>query len=296
MPELPEVETLASDLNRLLAGTPSRFSGTGALVSSVEVGWARSVAMPSAEALAEGLCGRRILDVSRRGKFLQLSLSGPTYLLVHLRMSGHLAVLPQCAPPDPYERVALCLADGRRLVFSDPRKFGRLYWLDNPDLVLGKLGPDPLADDLTLEAFAGLLHGRRGALKPLLLNQAILAGLGNIYTDEALHRAHLHPLRKATTLTGPEIARLYSAVRDVLRQAIANRGTTLQDERFRDAEGRPGRNRDNLQVYRRKGEPCLCCGTPVERTVVGGRGTHYCPSCQKLDGAQCTVVGGKVNA
>jgi formamidopyrimidine-DNA glycosylase len=272
VPELPEVETLARDLRRLLCAAEFK---------SVTVSWPRSVAMPAADELVQGLPGQRVLDVSRRGKFLQLSLSGPSYLLVHLRMSGHLQVEADTAPLSPYARVVFALTDGRRVVFSDPRKFGRIYWLSQPDLVLGALGPEPLADDLTLDVFRSLLATRKGALKPLLLNQALLAGLGNIYTDEALFRAGLHPLRKANTLTEDEAARLYTAIRDVLQQAIGNRGTTLADARYRDAEGQPGHNRDNLRVYRHTGEPCPCCGAPIERTVVGGRGTHYCPHCQK---------------
>lgn len=272
MPELPEVETLARDLDRLIRGAEFR---------AVTVCWPRSVAMPAAEELAQGLPGQRVLAVGRKGKFLQFCLSGPSHLLIHLRMSGHVQVEPASAPLDSYARVVFDLTDGRRLVFSDPRKFGRIYWLAQPDLVLGTLGPDPLADDLTLDAFRRLLAKRKGALKPLLLNQALLAGLGNIYTDEALFRAGLHPLRKANTLTAAEVERLYNAIRDVLQQAIGNRGTTLADARYRDAEGQPGHNRENLRVYRRAGQPCPCCGSPIERIVVSGRGTHLCPRCQR---------------
>jgi len=272
MPELPEVETLARDLRRLLRGAEFK---------AVTISWPRSVATPGAEELVQGLPGLKILDVGRRGKFLQFSLSGPSYLLIHLRMSGHVQVEPAAAPLDAYARAVFALTDGRRMVFSDPRKFGRIYWLTRPDLVLGTLGPEPLADDLTLDAFRHLLARHKGAIKPLLLNQALLAGMGNIYTDEALFRAGLHPLRKANTLTADESERLYTAIREVLQQAIGNRGTTLADARYRDAEGRPGHNRENLRVYRHAGEPCPCCGTPIERTVVGGRGTHLCPHCQK---------------
>jgi len=272
MPELPEVETLARDLRRLLSG---------AEVKAVTITWPRSVAMPEAEALVQGLPGQRVLEVSRRGKFLQLSLSGRSYLLIHLRMSGHLQVEPNTAPLSSYARAVFDLSDGRRLVFSDPRKFGRIYWLTEPDLVLGALGPEPLADDLTPDAFRQVLARHKGAIKPLLLNQALLAGLGNIYTDEALFHAGLHPLRKANTLTADEAERLYTAIREVLHQAIANRGTTLDDARYRDAEGQPGHNRESIRVYHHTGEPCPCCGTPIERTVVGGRGTHFCPHCQE---------------
>lgn len=271
VPELPEVETLARDLRRLLRN---------AEISRVEARWARTVAVPGADELTKRLPGHKILDVHRRGKFLILSLSGPSYLMIHLRMSGQLRVEPGMCEPDPYARLILHLADGRQLIFSDTRKFGRVYWTMDPDLVLGSLGPEPLAQDLTLDSFATLLSSRRGMIKPLLLNQGFLAGLGNIYTDEALFLAGLHPRRKANSLSHSEVERLYGAIRQVLRQAIAGRGTTLADERYLDAEGSPGSYGERLCVYRRAGEPCTRCGVPLERIVVSGRGTHICPNCQ----------------
>ena len=272
MPELPEVETLARDLRPLLVG---------AKFADVEVRWPRTVALPAAEEFARQLPGHEILDVGRRAKFLLLSLSGPCYLLIHLRMSGQVRVEPGTTLPDNHVRLIFHLADGRQLIFSDTRKFGRVYLLDDPSIVLGHLGPEPLADDFTVDAFADLLSRRKGALKPLLLNQRFLAGLGNIYTDEALFVAGLHPLRKADTLSGGEVRRLYAAIRQVLQRAIGNRGTTLADGRYRDAQGQPGHNRESLLVYHRQGEPCLRCGTPIQRIVVAGRGTHFCPTCQR---------------
>jgi formamidopyrimidine-DNA glycosylase len=276
VPELPEVETLARDLRRLIVG--------GAL-GQVEVLWTRSVATPTAEELMCELPGREILDVGRRGKFLILSLSGPSYLLIHLRMSGQVRVENGERALDDHARVVFHLADGRQLVFSDTRKFGRIYWTTNLESVVGDLGPEPLADDFTADALVEILSRHKGALKPLLLNQRVLAGLGNIYTDEALFIARLHPLRKANSLSPAEIGQLYAAIRHVLRQAIDNRGTTLQDARYRDAQGRPGLNVDSLHVYHRAGEPCGNCGTPIERIVVGGRGTHICPCCQLTSGS-----------
>nr|MBC7245303.1 bifunctional DNA-formamidopyrimidine glycosylase/DNA-(apurinic or apyrimidinic site) lyase [Chloroflexota bacterium] len=271
MPELPEVETLAVDLRRLL---------TGAEFANVEVLWPKSVAMPAVDEFVRQVPGRKVLDVSRRGKFLVLSLSGPSFLLIHLRMSGHVRVEPTTEPVDGHARLIFHLSDGRRLLFSDPRKFGRVYWTTDLNLVLGDLGPEPLSADFTAQDFVKLLSAHRGVLKPLLLNQTVLAGLGNIYTDEALFAASLHPLRKASTLSAAEGERLYWAIREVLQQAIHNRGTTLTDERFRDAEGRPGSHAQHLCVYRRVGEPCPRCGTPIERITVGNRGTHFCPRCQ----------------
>lgn len=272
MPELPEVETLAADLRRLLVD---------AELKGVEVLWRRSVAMPNAEELVRELPGRRIMDVTRRGKFLVLSLSGPSFLLIHLRMSGQVRVEQATAPADTHTRVIFHLADGRQLLFSDPRKFGRIYWTTDPDCVLGALGPEPLAEDFTADDFVSLLASHKRALKPLLLDQTVLAGLGNIYTDEALSAAGLHPLRKAHTLSPVEGEQLYYAIREVLQQAICHRGTTLDDERYQDAEGRPGCHAPYLRVYRRAGKPCLRCGTPIERTVIGSRGTYFCPHCQQ---------------
>lgn len=278
MPELPEVETLVRDLRGLILG---------AEVARVQVSWAGAVAVPSARRFAAGLKGRRFLAVSRHGKFLQFDLSGSRCLLVHLRMSGHLAVLSSAADSVLYTRVTLHLTDGRRLAFSDPRKFGRLWLVDRADLVLGKLGPDALAHDLTEAAFVRLIQAHRGAIKPLLLRQEVLAGLGNIYTDEALFRGGIHPLRRIDTLSEADLRRLYGAMREVLEQAIANRGTTLPDARFRDAWGNRGDNLGHLSVGRRKGQTCPRCGATLERTVVGGRGTYSCPACQRQAASDC---------
>jgi formamidopyrimidine-DNA glycosylase len=153
--------------------------------------------------------------------------------------------------------------------------------------VLGDLGPEPLSDEFTPSVFAEILGARRGALKPLLLNQRVVAGLGNIYVDEALFGAGLHPRRRANSLAHTEVQRLHAAIRAVLLEAIRSRGTTLDDESFHDAEGQPGNNADNLRVYQRTGEPCRQCGAIIERGVVGGRGTHICPVCQSAAKVNC---------
>jgi len=278
MPELPEVETLARDLQRLLPG---------AAVDHAEVLWARSVAAPDAAGLIDQVAGREILSVGRRGKFVVLSLSGPLFLLIHLRMSGRLLVQPPGAAYDQHARAVVHLSDGRQLLFSDPRKFGRIYVTADLHAVTGGLGREPLDARFTLREFRSLLAGRRGALKPLLLRQDVLAGLGNIYADEVLFAAGLHPRRKADGLFPAEEQRLYRSIRTVLRRAIHNRGTTLPDSRYRDAEGRPGAHQERLCVYQRHGEPCVRCGTPIERSVIAQRGTHYCPNCQR-ETADCT--------
>ncbi len=272
MPELPEVETVVRGLRRSLVGRS---------IGAVEVRWARTIAAPEAAAFADRLRGQRILGVGRRGKWLRLKLDGGDHLLIHLRMSGRLLLEPADAEEDPYARVLLALDDGRRLRFSDQRKFGRMVLTANPDEVLGDLGPEPLGEEFTPERLGEMLAWRRARLKALLLNQRFLAGLGNIYTDEALWRARLHPLRRADTLNGEEVARLQRAIREVLEEAIASGGTTLPDVAYQRPDGRSGEFAGLLAVYGRDGQPCPRCGTPIVRIVVGGRGTHVCPRCQE---------------
>jgi len=272
MPELPEVETLARELRGVLVGRS---------VVGVEVRWPRTVAAPDPETFARRLVGRRIWEIRRRGKWLLLGLDEGDWLLVHLRMSGRLAVERADAPEDAHTRVVFHLDDGRRLRFSDPRKFGRMALTACPEEWLGDLGPEPLDPDLTPERLAGMLRGRRVRLKPLLADQRFLAGLGNIYADEVLWRAGLHPLRCAHTLTPGEVTRLHGAMREVLEEAIARRGTTLPDQRYVLPDGRPGEFAAHLAVYGREGQPCPRCGAPIARARVGGRSAHFCPQCQR---------------
>ena len=269
MPELPEVETIARGLQELLIGR--QFIG-------VRVGWENLVARPTVEEFKRGLVGQRILGVKRRGKYLVFTLSSGGSLIVHLRMTGRLLIKNADDELDKHDHLIFELDDARELRFNEVRKLGRVYLVDNEDEVVGDLGPEPLDDDFTSADFAALLSGRRGMIKPLLLKQQFMAGVGNIYADEALFAARIHPERRADTLTAEETEGLYHALRQVLRQGIENRGTTLTA--YRDAEGREGENQDYLQVFRRTGQPCPRCGTPIERTVVGGRGTYFCPKCQ----------------
>jgi len=271
MPELPEVEVVARGLRAVV----------GHRIVGVEVRWAGSIAAPDPPTFGDRLTGRTITGVGRRGKWLVLSLEDGWHLLIHLRMSGQVILEPTGAPAGPHARVLLALDDGSRLRFSDPRKFGRMVATENPGEVLGDLGPEPLAEDFTPRRLREMLAGRRARLKPLLLNQQFLAGLGNIYTDEALWRARLHPLRRSNTLDEEEVARLHRAIREVLQEAIARQGTTLRDGQYVGADGRPGGFATYLAVYHREGQPCPRCGSSIERIVVGGRGTHLCPRCQR---------------
>lgn len=271
MPELPEVETIANGLRGPLIGHA---------FTDVHVGWENIIASPAVPEFQRRIRGQQILGIRRRGKYLIFDLSGGDRLIIHLKMTGQLTVRSGDAPADPHGHTVFDLDDGRQLRFLDTRKFGRVYLVADENEVVGSLGPEPLSDDFTLAGFAALVRKRKGALKPLLLNQQFIAGIGNIYADEALFVAGIHPQRQADTLTDPEIERLYQAIRQVLCQALADQGTTF-DGAYRQVDGGEGGHQENLMVFRRKGQPCPRCGRAIERIVVGGRGTHFCPCCQK---------------
>lgn len=281
MPELPEVETVRRGLERQIVGRV--FEG----VSFLE--WPRTIDRPDPETLAARLAGRRVRQVRRRAKFLIVDLDGPAgesaHLIVHLRMTGQVRVLPHDAPRDRFERVAFRFTDGDELRFSDIRRFGRIALLDGAELAerFRALGPEPLGDEWRPEAFVAQLAARRTRLKPLLLDQSFLAGLGNIYVDEALFRARLHPLTAAADVPRVHAEALYAAIREVLTDAIASGGTTFSN--YRDAFGQEGDYYERRRVYGRTGDPCPTCGAPIARIVVGGRGTHFCPACQPAPAA-----------
>jgi formamidopyrimidine-DNA glycosylase len=296
MPELPEVETVARDLQRRVAG---------ATIVGATVGWERTIRHPQpAERFAAEIEGATIRRVDRRAKTVLLHLGDGRVMTVALRMTGALIVAPSGSPPDPYARVVLALDDGRELRYRDVRKFGRIGLWPGGGLrsvgagrgarsrkvaeggrryrigeVFSGHGPEPLSRGFTAERFADRLSRRSARLKTLLLDQSFIAGVGNIYADEALWRARLHPLRSADTLTRDELRRLHRTVRQVLREGIANRGASFSD--YVDAQGEEGGNAERLAVYRRTGEPCLRCGAVIERIVVGQRSTHFCPRCQR---------------
>jgi formamidopyrimidine-DNA glycosylase len=273
MPELPEVETTVRDLKPQLVGHR---------IEHAAVNWRRSIAMPRALAFPEQIQGYTISDITRRGKFLRFVLrreDATKYLFVHLRMTGGFRIDPAETARDKHMHVVLRLDDGRELRFRDPRKFGRMWLVDDETPVIGKLGPEPL--ELSQKEFVALFDGRRGHLKPLLMNQTFLAGLGNIYVDESLWYARLHPLRPAESLTRGERARLYRAIRRVLQRAIAVGGTSI-DVMYKRVNGASGGFQDSLRAFDRAKRPCRRCGTPIVKTVVGQRGTHYCPNCQRL--------------
>ena len=273
MPELPEVETIARALREGGRGGPSLI---GKKIASAGLLWPRTLASPplrSPEELGERLAGQTVETIDRRGKFLRMGLDRDT-LLYHLRMSGDLWVEPDHLPPAAHHRFLLGFSDGLRLAFNDPRKFGRVWVTDEPGEVLAGLGPEPLDPRLDPGQFWTLLQARQRQLKPLLLDQSFLAGLGNIYTDEALNRAGIHPLRLSRSLTLGEAEQLLASIREVLQAGIARQGSSI------DWVYRGGDFQNYFRVYGRTGEPCPRCGTPVVRILVGQRSTHFCPNCQ----------------
>ena len=273
MPELPEVETIRRQLEPEVRGRE---------IDELEVldpRWTRPLAP---EELAGPVRGRRIEALDRRGKYLLLRLDGDDTLVMHLRMTGNLLLADRTAPRQRFEHLAIELDDGRDLRFADQRKFGRVLHVSPADVdaLDAKLGPEPLSPRFTVRELARRLSGRSGRLKSVLLDQTLVAGLGNIYVDEALFAARIHPLRDADSLSPDETARLHRAIRAVLNQGLVNRGTSFSS--FRDGYGSSGSNQLQLNVYGRGGteSPCPRCGTAIVRLTIGGRSSHFCLSCQ----------------
>jgi formamidopyrimidine-DNA glycosylase len=288
MPELPEVETLVRRLREPLVGRT---------ILTAAVQWPRTIGRPAPREFARRVRGLTIQAITRRAKYLVFELcpqpSAVTadphpersaaqskdadqpsqFLLTHLKMSGKLSVVDRTAPILKHDRVIFDLDDGRQLRFNDIRKFGRMHLVPDMDAITGALGPEPLDRAFTLSQFRALISARSGAIKPLLLNQHFLAGVGNIYADEALWYAKIHPQRKAASLQAAEIAALYRSIRRVLKQAIDDRGTDAGDGII-EGDYRP-------RVYGREGRPCYRCHHPIHKIVVGQRGTHYCPHCAR---------------
>ena len=278
MPELPEVETYVRELQPLLAGRR---------VTAAQVYWPRTIAAPDAATFPARMVGQEFATFGRRGKFMLLGLTSGATLIVHLRMTGHLQVEPaDTAPdgaPDKHTHVLLELDSGARLRYRDARKFGRIWLVDDVAPVLAKLGPEPLSDAFTPGGLAARLAGRQAAVKALLLDQAIVAGVGNIYADEALFRAGIHPLRTGGSLSDAELARLHAAICTVLEEGIAAAGSSLgvsSIQNYQRPSGAPGSFQEQHRVFQRTGQPCLVCGAPITRIVVAQRGTHFCPGCQ----------------
>lgn len=273
MPELAEVEYVARQL---------RTTVIGASITAVDVRWPRAISHPALPDFSQEVTGRTITAIDRRGKLLLIQLGDAGTLTVHRRMSGNLSLLEPAKPDEPYTLVAFTLDDGRRLLYSDPRKFGRLaFWTSTelPD-ALAQFGIEPLGPSFTVAYLTSLVANRQRAIKALLLDQSAIAGLGNIYTDEALFHAGLHPLRLANTLTPADITRLHAAIIAVLETGIAHGGTTFG--RHQGLFGEAGHNVMHLRIYQREGQPCYTCGAAIQRIVVAQRGTRFCPNCQPI--------------
>jgi len=269
MPELPEVETIKNELLPYIAGR---------CVNGVTLLWDGIVKQPSAEEFCSRLIGQRLTGVARRGKYLIFSLSSDESLIIHLRMTGSLLVKPASAEPDKYTRAILRLDEGVQLHFNDMRKLGMMRLTKDINSVVGKLGPEPLEDSFAPHTLLQRLNKRKAPIKALLLDQTLIAGIGNMYADEALFAARIHPLRVGCSLTRSEVERLHQAVRQVLQAAIEDKGASVDS--YLRPDGRPGAAHFQFQVAHRAGQPCPICGTPVERIAVRNRGTYFCPRCQ----------------
>ena len=280
MPELPEVETVA----RMIRGPL-----VGRRIEDAWVGWHRAVEPLGPRAFRNRVVGRTIRSVGRRAKYLLLELErdglSSGWLVGHLRMTGRMQIDPAGSDGGPYCRVRLLLSGGRALHFIDVRKFGRLRYAPKPEQVLPALGPEPLEDGFSADWLHQGLQARKRQLKPLLLDQSFLAGLGNIYVDEALFDSGLHPLDSSQRVSRPRAGALHGSIQRVLRAALAEDGSSF-DQFYRTPEGQPGRYQDQFLVYGRQGQPCRQCGREIVKLVVAQRGTHICTRCQRLSHAR----------
>lgn len=274
MPELPEVETIRRDLAPLVAGRTVTDVWVDEATLPLLLGPAMTI-----EALRAALVGRTITSLGRRGKYLLFELDDGHILAAHLRMTGRLVWRKAADDPEPFERGRIGLDDGHELRWSDIRKFGTWQLMADRSTLAAKLGPEPIDDDFSLKDFRRSLSGRKAAIKSVLLDQKTVAGLGNIYVDEALFLARIRPDTPAGEVSDAAVRRLFVAVRTVLEQGIKHRGASFRD--YVDGQGNAGEQHMHVQVFRRTGKPCYVCGTLIERTIVGQRSTHFCPRCQK---------------
>ena len=265
MPELPEVETIKNELAPHIIGRS---------ITGVTLFWQGIVHQPSVEEFRSRLIGQKITGVERRGKYLIFGLTSGEALIIHLKMTGSLLL----KPPDRFIRAILHLDGGTKIYFRDPRKFGAMWLVEDKNTVVGKLGPEPLEADFTPQILAQRLSKRTAPIKALLCDQSFVAGIGNMYADEALFSARIHPLRTGKSLSPEEVKRLHHAIRQVLWAAIGNKGASV-DTYFRPS-GEIGTAHFQFRVAHRGGQPCSVCGTPLERIPIRNRGSYFCPKCQ----------------
>ena len=267
MPELPEVETIKNELAPWVVG--QSFTKVAILDSELVCGG-------SAEEVRRGLIGQRVERLERRGKYLIFHLSNGQSLIIHLRMTGSLLLNPK--EVERYARAVFHFSNGHRLVFRDRRRLGLMWLVDDADTVVGKLGPEPLGESFTPGILGQRLSRRHIPVKAALLDQCIVAGIGNMYADEALFAARIHPLRKADALSLAEVRTLHNCIRRILRAAIGSKGASV--DTYVRPEGELGTAHFDFKVAHRGGEPCPVCGCPIERVPVQNRGTYFCPRCQ----------------
>jgi len=270
MPELPEVETIKNELLPHIVGRQ---------VTGVTLFWEGIVRQPSVKEFYSRLIGQRLTGLARRGKYLIFSLTSTKVLIVHLRMTGSLLVGRNSSEPPKYTRAIIHLDEGINIFFRDPRKFGVMRLVEDASIIVGKLGPEPLEAGLTPQVLAQRLANRTAPIKALLSDQTFIAGIGNMYADEALFAARIHPLRRGGSLSPEGVERLHQAIRQILWSAIGNKGASV--ENYFRPDGTLGTAHFQFQVaHRLGGKLCPVCGTPIERIVVRNRGTYFCPKCQ----------------
>ncbi len=266
MPELPEVETIKNELLPYVLGRKIR---------DVDISWEKMVRWPSVPEFRARVTGQIILNLSRRGKYLFFHLGSGEKLVMHMKMTGSLLIDP---PDEKFIRAVFRLDNGMRICFRDPRKFGVMWLAGDESAVAEKLGPEPLDKGFTKATLVAILRNRKAPVKPVILDQSVIAGIGNMYADEAIFEAKIHPERSAGSLSDAEITRLYRAIRRVLRAAIKSKGASVQN--YYRPDGDIGSAHDEFRVAHGTGKDCPRCGTPIKRIVVRGRGTYLCPKCQ----------------
>ncbi|MBG7617526.1 MAG: DNA-formamidopyrimidine glycosylase [Chloroflexi bacterium] len=271
MPELPEVETVKNELAPLVIGRQ---------ISGVTLNWEGMVGQPSPKEFERGVKDKRILNLYRRGKYLLLELNGGWLLVIHLRMTGSLEVGDDLAKTPLYTRAIIHLEGGRHIYFRDPRKFGKMKLVKDAASIIGKLGPEPLEDNFTPAVLKERLAGRKAPLKAVLLEQNVIAGIGNMYADEALFAARIHPLKEAEALSADELKRLHQSIRQVLKKGIELKGASVSN--YLRPGGQKGGAQREFNVAHRKNEDCPHCGNPLDYIKIRGRGSHFCPCCQPL--------------
>ena len=276
MPEMPEVEIIRRYLDKMAAGKK---------IMDLDIRLPRMIKWPDTEGFRALVTGRTIKAMNRRGKYLLLELDNGSEVVFHLRMTGRLVYEPTGKTGDSHARVIFHLQGGASLVYGDTRTLGTIHGIRPKERAmlkgLAEMGPEPLSAEFTAAYLYETASRRKVAIKSFLLNQKYIGGIGNIYADEALFLAGLHPLRPAQSLSREECGRLWESVNKVIAAGIEDGGTTFRD--YQNGEGGQGSHQEHLYVYGRKGEPCRSCGRPIERITVGGRGTHFCPKCQEAE-------------